>query len=79
MNKRHIVIILLVTGIILVGLPIVLAVIETGNKDIIGGADLPTFVHVFFYDKKGLYSTLASCGIISLISSAIFSLRKKKP
>ena len=76
MNKKHIATILLVIGILLLCLSIVLAVIATGNKDIIGGADFPTFVFVFFRENKGLYSTLAFCGIVSLIASAIIRLRK---
>ena len=78
MKKKHISAILLIIGIILFFVPIVLAVIETGNKNIIGGADLPTFVFVFFRQNKGLYSTLAFCGIISLVASVIAMLRKTK-
>ncbi len=78
MNKKHIATILLVIGILLLCLSIVLAVIATGNKNIIGGAGFPTFVFVFFRENKGLYSTLAFCGIVSLIASAIIRLRKTK-
>ena len=78
MNKKHIATILLVTGSILICLSVVLAVISAGNKHIIGGADFPTFVYVFFYERKGIYSTLAFCGIISLIASVIVWLRKRK-
>ncbi len=78
MKKKHIAAILLIIGIILLFVPIVLAVIETNNMDIIGGADLPTFVLVFFQQNKGLYSTLAFCGIISLVASVIVRLRKTK-
>lgn len=78
MNKKYMATILLVTGIILICLSIVLAVIETSNKNIVGGADFPTFIFVFFREKKGLYYTLAFSGIVSLISSAIVGLRKGK-
>ena len=78
MHKKHISTILLVTGILLLCFSIVLAVIATGNKNIIGGADFPTFVFVFFRENKGLYSTLAFCGIVSLVASAIIRLRKTK-
>ena len=78
MNKKHISTILLVTGILLLCFSIVLAVIATGNKNIIGGADLPTFVFVFFRENNGLYSTLAFCGIVSLVASAIVRLQKRK-
>ena len=78
MNKKHISTMFLVTGILLLCLSIVLAVIATGNKNIIGGADFPTFVFVFFRENKGLYYTLAFCGIVSLVASAIIRLRKTK-
>jgi len=78
MNKKHIATVLLVIGVVLLCLSIVLAVIATGNKNIIGGADFPTFVFVFFRENKGLYSTLAFCGIVSLISSVVVRLRKAK-
>lgn len=78
MNKKYLATILLVTGIILICLSIVLAVIETSNKNIVGGADFPTFIFVFSREKKGLYSTLAFSGIVSLISYAIVGLRKGK-
>lgn len=78
MNKKHIAAILLVIGIVLICLSIALAVIATGNKNIIGGADFPTFVFVFFRENKGLYSILAFCGIISLVASVIVRLRKTK-
>ena len=78
MNKKHIAAILLVIGIVILCLSIVLAVIATGNKNIIGGADFPTFIFVFFRENKGLYSTLAFCGIVLLISSVVVRLRKAK-
>ena len=78
MKKKHVATILLVIGIILICLSVVLSVIETGNKNIIGGADFSTFMFVFSYGSKGFYSALAFCGIISLIASAIVRLRKAK-
>ncbi len=78
MNKKLLAIALSVVGLILICLSIVLALIETGNKDIIGGADFPTFLSVFFREKMGLYSTLAFCGILSLAASAVVGLHKKK-
>ena len=78
MKKKHLATILLVTGILLLCVSIVLAVIATRNKDIIGGADFATFVFVFFRENKGIYSTLACLGIISLIASVIVRLRNTK-
>ena len=78
MNRKHIATVLFVMGFVLLCLSVVLAVIATGNKNIIGGADLPTFVFVFFRENNGLYSTLAFCGIVSLVASAIVRLQKRK-
>ena len=55
-----------------------MAKIATENKNIIGGVDFPTFVFVFFRENKGLYSTIAFCGIVALISSVVVKLRKAK-
>ena len=76
MKKKHIATILLIIGILLLCVSIVLAVIETRNKDTIGGADFPTFVFVFFRENKGIYFALACLGIISLIASVIVRTRK---
>ncbi|MBQ4563246.1 MAG: hypothetical protein IJA58_02055 [Lachnospiraceae bacterium] len=78
MKKKPIVITLLIVGIALVCLSLILAVVATANKDIIGGADWPTFTYVFFYENRGMYSTLACCGVISVIVAAVVGVRKKK-
>ena len=78
MKKKHIATILLIIGILLLCVSIVLAVIETRNRDTIGGADFPTFVFVLFRENKGIYFTLACLGVISLIASVIVRSRKTK-
>ena len=78
MKKKYIATVLLIIGILLLCVSIVLAVIATGNKNIIGGADFSTFAFVFFRESKGIYSALACLGIISLIASVIVRLRKTK-
>lgn len=78
MKKKPIVIILLAIGIALVCLSLVLAVVTTASKNIIGGADLPTFIYVFFHENRGLYFTLACCGVLSVIVAVVVGLRKKK-
>ena len=78
MKKKYIVIALLSTGIILLCISIILAIIATGNKNIIGGADLPTFLFVFTCEKNGLYSTLANWGIFGIIVSTIVAMVKKR-
>ena len=78
MNKKCVSVILLAIGFILIGVSIVLTIIALGNVNIIGGADFPTLFVVFLHGKKGLYSTLAFSGIISLGASAVVRLRKSK-
>ena len=78
MKKKYFIAIFLVVGLILICLSIILAIIATVNKDVIGGADFPTFLLVFSRGRGGLYSILASCGIISLVISAIIGLWKTK-
>ena len=78
MKKNRIVIALFIVGIVFICLSVVLAVVATANKNIIGGADLPTFTYVFFYENRGMYSTLAFCGVVSIIVSVVVGLRKKK-
>ena len=78
MSKKHFTVIFLVIGLILISLSIILVIIATVNKDIIGGSDFSTFVLVFLRGKGGLYSILASCGIVSLVTSAVIGLQKAK-
>jgi hypothetical protein len=78
MKKNRIVIALFIVGIVLICLSFVLAVVATANENIIGGADWPTFTYGFFYDKRGMYSTLAFCGVIAIIVAVVVGLRKKK-
>ena len=78
MKKKYFTAIFLAVGLILICLSIILAIIATVNKDIIGGADFSTFLLVFSRGKGGLYSILVSCGIISLVISAVIGLWKTK-
>ena len=77
MKKKYLSIVFLIIGLILISLSIILAIIATVNKDIIGGADFSTFVLVLLRGNRGLYSVLASCGIISLVTSAVLGLWKR--
>lgn len=69
---------LLIAGVVLICLSVLLAIIATANKDIIGGADLPTFFYVFFSEHRGLYSFLAVFGVLFVAASAILSRIKEK-
>ena len=78
MEKKYFTVIFLAVGLILICLSIILAIIATVNKDIIGGADFSTFLFVFSRGKGGIYFILAFCGIISLATSAVIGLWKAK-
>ena len=78
MKKKHIVILLLAIGLVLLLTSVILAGIETENKDIVGGAGLPTFVLVFHHEKGGIYYNLASLGVCSIIASIVVGITKKK-
>ncbi len=78
MKKKHIIVLLFTIGVILLCISIVFAIIATGNKNIIGGSDLPTFIFVFFHEKRGLYSTLAFFGIGAIIVSIVVSKIEKR-
>lgn len=78
MKKRHIVLSLMAIGIVLLAVSVALAAIATAGKNIIGGADLPTFLFVFYHEKRSLYSTFASLGVAAIIASFVVGLCKKK-
>ena len=78
MKKKYFTVIFLAVGLILICLSIILVIIATVNKDIIGGADFPTFLLVFSRGKGGLYFIIAFCGIISLATSSVIGLWKAK-
>ena len=78
MKKNPIIITLFTAGFVLICLAVVLAVIATAGKNVIGGADWPTFIYVFFHERRGLYSALAFGGVIAIVVSTVIGLRKKK-
>lgn len=76
--KKHHSIALLFIGAALFCISVVLAIISTTNKNIIGGADWSTFYFVFFHENRGLYSTLAFVGMLFVIISIVFIKTRKK-
>ena len=78
MKKKHIVILLLAIGIVLLLISAILTFMEASKIDIIGGAGLPTLRFVFRYAKNGLYYYLASLGVCSIIASIVVGIVKKK-
>ncbi len=75
--KKKYSIVLLFVGIALICLSVILAISATADKDIIGGADWPTFSLVFFSEHRGLYCYLALFGVLLVVASAILSKTKK--
>ncbi len=78
MKKKYGLVTLLWIGIVLLWLSVILAVIATANKDVIGGADLSTFLFVFSCENRGVYSILAFFGLFIMIASAILLKIKRK-
>lgn len=78
MKKKYVFLLLLAIGVVLLFTSIALAIIATGSRNIIGGADIPTFLFVFFHEKRGLYSALAFSGAGAIIAAVIVRAVKKK-
>ena len=78
MKKKHIVILLLVAGIVLLLTSVILAFMEASKIDVIGGAGLPTLWFVFCSAKNGLYYNLAFLGVCTIIASIVVGIIKKK-
>ena len=77
MKKKYITAALLFIGALLICLSVILALTAAAEKNIIGGADFPTFWFVFCHQNSGIYSTLAIVGIAVIIVALIFSNLKK--
>ena len=78
MKKKHIVILLLVAGIVLLLTSVILAFMEASKIDVIGGAGLPTLRFAFHSAKNGLYYNLAFLGVCTIIASIVVGIIKKK-
>jgi len=76
MSNKMLTLLLAVTGGILLCLGLLLAVIATANRGIIGGADLPTFFYVFSQDKNGLYQTLSLVGALCIVVAVLCGKKK---
>lgn len=78
MKKKHIVILLLAIGLVLLLTSVILAFMEASKIDVIGGAGLPTLWFVFCSAKNGLYYNLAFLGVCTIIASIVVGIIKKK-
>ena len=75
MKKKYSIALLFVGGVFIC-LSVLLAIVATANKDIIGGADWSTFCFVFFSENSGLYAFLALIGVL-FVASAVLCITKK--
>ena len=78
MKKKYAVMSLLFIGVVLICVSVILSVISTSQKDIIGGAGFPTFKFVFFNQYGGLYSYLAFFGVVLIIASGVMIVMRRK-
>ena len=78
MKKKHIVILLLAIGLVLLLTSVILAFMEASKIDVIGGAGLPTLRFAFHSAKNGLYYNLAFLGVCTIIASIVVGIIKKK-
>lgn len=69
---------LLFIGITLICCSVGFAVLETANTDIVGGADMDTFIYVFTRAHMGGYSIAAVIGVIIVAASFIVYPIKRK-
>ncbi len=77
MKRKYITIPLLMIGVALLCWSVTLAITATSKMNIIGGADLPTFLFQFPRWKRGLYYFLASLGVTAIASSVIMGSKSK--
>ncbi len=78
MKRKYTALALLLAGCVLLGVSLVLSIITVANKNIIGGADLPTFIFVFFQEHGGAYFALALSGVLCVLAACIILVRKEK-
>ena len=71
MNNKHITLIFLMIGIVLLLSGLILAFVSTIDKNIVGGADIHTFLFIFFNENGGVYFYLTLLGVTELIVLSI--------
>ncbi len=78
MKRNYICVLLLVTGIVLLCVSVIPAIIETVSSNIIGGADIYTFGFVFFHKNAGMYSVISFLGIAAFIAAVVIKIVSKR-
>ena len=76
--KKYVALGLLSFGVLATLIPIMIALIETSSRDIIGGPGLATFFYVFLSWNGGICATVAFLGLGSLAAAAVTFFCKKK-
>ncbi len=78
MDKRLLSIFLLFIGITLICGSVGFALLETANTDIVGGADIHTFLYVFTKAHFGGYAIAAVAGaVIAAVSFIVYPIKRK--
>jgi len=78
MKKKTIATLCLIVGILLICVSVIGAVVDTNRKNMIGGADLPTYLFVFFRQHSGIYSLLSLGGLVCILVAVILRTVKNK-
>jgi uncharacterized membrane protein YedE/YeeE len=78
MKRKYITVALLAAGILLIVGAVFFAAVSAGNKDIIGGADLPTISFVFFRGKGGAYGIAALSGLFCILSAIVLTWKTRR-
>jgi hypothetical protein len=78
MKKKTIATLCLIVGILLICVSVIGAVVEINHQGIVGGADLPTYLFVFFRQHSGIYSLLSLGGLVCILVAVILRAVKNK-
>ena len=79
MKRSVLLLALLIIGITLIVISLVSAAVKTANSDIIGGADLPTYIFVVSHGNGGVYTLLILLGLVTVIGAIVaLAIKKKK-
>jgi hypothetical protein len=64
--------------ILLLCVSVIGAAMEANRQSVIGGADLPTYLFVFFRQHSGIYSLLSLGGLVCILVAVILRTVKNK-
>ena len=76
--KKYVALGLLSFGVLTTLIPILIALIETSSRDIIGGPGFATFTYVFLSWNGGICAAVTFFGLCSLAAAAVTFFGKKK-